>query len=143
MSPDFLEYPPSFDYNLLANSFHANNGEIGVLPLDVPEFLTACKRDAIAILGWEMWLADYFAGLEVNPIPQKGSWCGIIPIKGESVPCVFSGDTKARQPYESWNEYVSRTVKETQEQIHKVNIEEEVEKQYISFVRFNFTLAEK
>jgi len=138
-----LAYPPSFDSNRLANSFHVDNGEIGILPIDASKFLVACGNDGIAILGWEIWLSDYRAAFEGNPIPQKGSWCGVIPIKNESLPGVFSYDTKPRGFLESWNKYVQRTIKETQEQVNNVNIEKEFEKQYIPFIRYNFTLEKK
>ena len=143
MSTDFLAYPPSFDSNRLANSFHVDNGEIGVLPLDVPEFLAACGNDGIAILGGEMWLSDYRAAFEGNPIPQKGSWCGLIPWKGKNTTVVVSYSTKSRRFLESWNKYVQRTITETQGQINEINIDNEVETQYIPSVRFNFTLKKK
>ena len=146
---DYPNYPPSFDSDLLANSFHAGNGEIGILPANVQEFLEACERDAIAILGWELWISDYYDLVETHPIPtpRKGSWAGIIPTKKETIPgvlsAVFSYDTKPTSPHESWQEYVHRTIEETQQQISTVNIEEEIQEQYVPFIRFNFALIDE
>jgi len=53
-----MMYPPSLPTAVKERAFVAANGELGVLPADAEAFLTACRRDGVAVLGWELWLAD-------------------------------------------------------------------------------------
>jgi hypothetical protein len=136
-------YPPSLDLQVVARSFIAGNGELGVLPQDVATFVEACRRDGFAVLGWEMWLADYrfWRGGQVR---ATGSWDGLIPCKGDDSLSLVGGDVHGvpGEPWAPWAPYVDRSVEETLDQIGRFSISE-VEDEYVSDVRYNFTLSRR
>lgn len=74
----------------MARCFVAGNGELGVLQADVPAFLDACRKDAIDVLGWEVWIINHRGMGLFSP----GSWTGLIPTPDGST-AVFGGDGDA------------------------------------------------
>lgn len=111
-------FPPSLSAEVLGRSFHAPNGELGVSPHDADAFLRACEADRIDVLGWELWFVD-----------EDGGICGAVPslasLAGHSV--FYGGAGDARQ---------------TRVDIASLKLEKEIKPQWLSQVRFNFTLAE-
>ena len=85
-------YPPSLPLDVLARSFRAMNGELGLLPADVSAFLDACQTDGVRVLGWDLWLIDHaFDAGSKAPKMAKGSWCGLIPLRADPLPAVVAG----------------------------------------------------
>jgi hypothetical protein len=88
-------FPPSLSPDVFGRAFKALNGEIGVQVMDTTLFLSACKRDNIEVLGWELWLADHsWDEVENRPrkVPVPGYWCGLIPEIGSGVGGVYHGE---------------------------------------------------
>ncbi len=72
--------PPSLDFEVLARSFRAPDGDLGLLPADVWRFLDACDEDGFEVLGWELWIADHAFDPETRaPRPMPGQCCAAIP----------------------------------------------------------------
>jgi hypothetical protein len=87
-----MEYPPSLALDILARSFRAINGELGLLPADVPAFLDACQADRVRVLGWDLWLVDHaFDAGTKSPKIAPGAWCGLIPLRADPLPAVVAG----------------------------------------------------
>jgi hypothetical protein len=85
-------YPPSLSPDILGRAFRAHNGELGLLPADVPAFLDACQADRVGVLGWELWLVDHaFDAGAKSPRISQGSWCGLIPLRADPLPAVVAG----------------------------------------------------
>lgn len=82
--PSCMMHPPSLAPEIKERSFHSTNGELGLLPSDVPAFIDACEQDNIPLLGWEAWIVDHvFDGTKLMRSP--GAWSGFIPIAGKFV----------------------------------------------------------
>jgi hypothetical protein len=127
---DTLNYPPSLDADVLARCFVAHNRELGVLPGDVAAFVEACRRDGLAILGWELWLVD---------VAQSGSWTGLIPCKGDDHPSVVSGSIDG-EPVGEWTHYVDRSAEEAIAQIARFSLDT-VADEYAESIRYNFAFT--
>jgi hypothetical protein len=85
-------YPPSLSLDILTRSFRAMNGELGMLPTDVPAFLDACQADRIRVRGWDLWLVDHsFDASTTAPKIAQGSWYGLIPLRADPLPAVVAG----------------------------------------------------
>jgi hypothetical protein len=110
-----MSYPPSLPRALQKRSFHARNGELGILPSDTSAFLKACTNDGVRVLGWELWIVDHRWDFKTNkPVSSPGDWCGGIPTKdGMSV--------------------VSGTAK-------KLPTTDDVARKYSDYLRVNFTI---
>jgi hypothetical protein len=124
MQTAMLDYPPSLDLQILARSWRAGNGELGVNPADVNAFLEACDRDGIPVLGGELWLVDHLwdGGQRVECCP--GTWTGLIPNdSGTTFVWSYEGNSRAAR-----------------EQIGSINWQLDVRSDLHPFVRFNFTL---
>ena len=119
-----MDRPPSLSSDVLARCFLASNGELGVRLEDASAFLDACAADGMELLGWELWLADHVAGAE-GPCPASGRWCGLIPVRGQSLLCVFGGEGDLAA---------------TRAQLAGLDIEE-LEPRWRDYARINFTLA--
>ena len=111
-------FPPSLSAEVLERSLRALNGELGVSPRDTEAFLLACEMDRIEVLGWELWVVDEDGGIH-GAIPS-----GALLKKGR--PTIFSGVGDSRQ---------------TRMEIASLNLERELKPQFLTQVRFNFTLA--
>lgn len=120
-----MTYPPSLPHTVRARAFVASNGELGVLPQDVGAFLSACRADAVEVLGWELWLADHAWGDGGRPVSAIGMWCGGIPVAGESAPSIISG---------------IGDVDDSQRQLEELDLSAEVDAKWAPHVRVNFTL---
>ena len=109
-----MSLPPSLPRALEKRSFHAKNGQLGILPSDAPAFLKACEKDGIRVLGWELWIVDHRWDFNKNkPVSSPGDWCGGIPTKdGMSV---MSG-------------------------IGKLPATDDLAKKFSDYLRFNFTI---
>ncbi len=61
LSPGFrgMTYSPSLPRALQKRSFHARNGELGIVPSDATAFLRACDTDGVRMLGCELWIVDH------------------------------------------------------------------------------------
>jgi hypothetical protein len=135
-----LFYPPSLDSNVLATSFRAGNGELGLLPQDVTSFLGACRQDGLVVLGWELWIVDFQIG-SPGPVPAPGSWAGLIPWKGPYGAAVVGGQV-CEVPGEDWEACVERSSEETLAQIGRFSLSD-VDDDYVSHVRYSFTLKSR
>lgn len=121
-------WPPSLDPAVRSRSFHATNGELGVLPEDAASFLAACREDRVEVLGWELWVVGHAWGQHFNgPVPAPGLWCGGIPVKGHPMPAVYGFDGN---------------VDDTERQIASLDLSNEVLPEWLPHVRLNFTLEE-
>ena len=110
-----MMYPPSLAAYILDRSFAASNGELGILPSDVPYFLEACRRDRVKTAGWELWLLD----------PQTGSYSGLMSIPGSTTPVVFTG---------------SGDLDQTERELAALKLADEVGPAILPNIRVNFTL---
>ncbi len=93
-----LLFPPSLSPEVLERSFRARNGEVGVRLEDMEAFLTACERDQIEVLGWDLWLVDHAwddATNRVRRVPVSGYWCELIPGAGHDLPGIYVGQGDA------------------------------------------------
>jgi hypothetical protein len=117
---------PSLAPEIMARAFRTANGEFGVLPADAMAFLDACEVKGIRVLGWELWLADhkFYAGAE-RPIRAAGSWCGLIPLRGEARPAVIAG---------------SGDLATTRRQIAALDLDGMIEPPWRAAIRINITL---
>lgn len=122
-----MMYPPSLPTAVKDRAFVAANGELGVLPADAEAFLTACRQDGVAVLGWELWLADHACGSGVTPVAAKGEWSGGLPTAGEGVPVIISGVGDVNQ---------------SGAQLASFDIDVEVSPEWAPYVRVNFTLED-
>lgn len=119
--------PPSLPPEVLARSFRARNGELGVREADVDAFLDACDADGFAVLGWELWLVDHEPGAaNFFPSPSPGSWTPFVPVAGRSVTTIFSGHDDAR---------ASRA------EIREFAWPELIAESWLPLLRFNFTVS--
>jgi len=121
-----MMFPRSLSQAIKDRSFHAWNGELGLLPVDAPLFLDACQVDGVTVLGWEIWLADHDWHSAANePTPAEGIWCGLIPMRDKGVPYVIheSGD-----------------LQNTRQGLAAFDLSE-VDPKWASFVRVNITLG--
>lgn len=118
-----MSAPPSLPPHVLARSFRATNGELGILPEDTKAFLAACERDGIPILGWELWIIDHRMGITNALIPALGQWSGVIPTRTRSL-AIIGG---------------SGGLEQTRREIAELDFERTVDQRWIEFVRFNFT----
>lgn len=85
-------FPLALAPEIIARAFRDVNGEFGVLPADALAFLDVCQAKGIAVLGWELWIVDHrFDAVAKEPIRSPGSWCGLIPLSGETLPAVIAG----------------------------------------------------
>jgi hypothetical protein len=114
--------PPSLSKKIIDSAFQASNGELGFCLDHANTFLDACERDRIEVMGWELWLTDHKLAVNDEPAPSLGDWCGIIPIAGGAV---IGGSGNAHA---------------TRRQLAELNIMNEIDRAYISFIRINFTL---
>ena len=93
-------FPPSLSLEVLARSFKALNGEIGLQLHDVEPFVDTCNKDQVQVLGWELWLADHsWDNAENRPrkVPVPGYWCGLIPEIGSGLGGVYGGEGDANE----------------------------------------------
>jgi hypothetical protein len=120
-----MMFPPSLSADIKERAFVATNGELGVLPSDTQSFLRACRDDGVEVLGWEFWVVDHVWGQNNAPVAAAGSWCGGIPLRGESVPAIISGTGDAD---------------DAERQIAAFDLDAEVLPQWVPLVRVNFTL---
>jgi hypothetical protein len=122
-----MMFPPSLPADVLTRAFRSTKGELGILPADVDQFLAACDRDHVEVLGWELWLVDHFGVLpNGDPAPSTGNWYGLIPTLDGIVPSVFGfeGDSRAAQ-----------------QQIAALNILSLVASKWHPYLRLNFGLG--
>ena len=135
-----MMYPPSLPLVIRQRAFRASNGELGIIVEDVEAFLTTCEVDAVAILGWEVWLVDHGTDRDGVPVPHAGIWTGHIPVPYLNTGAVIHGSTSGRDSGETRADYVSRTADETRLQLGDFQPERDVTADYLRFVRVNFTL---
>jgi hypothetical protein len=119
-----MSLPPNLPKALIDRSFQAASGELGILPEDVHVFLSACERDRVPLLGWELWIADHRMGVTTTPIPAMGQWTGGIPTRTRGV-AFFGGNGGLEQ---------------TRREIGELDLEAVVDRKWRAHVRFNFTL---
>jgi len=123
-----MMFPRTLPEAVKARAFHASNGELGIVPSDAPAFLEACRTDGIVVLGWELWVVDHAWGIETNgPMRAHGSWCGGIPLRGQSLPSVVGG---------------TGGIEETATELAALDLDADVEPSWLPYVRINFTLAD-
>ncbi|WP_312165822.1 hypothetical protein [Phenylobacterium sp.] len=122
-----MMHPPSLPDEVKARAFLATNGELGICLADVRSFLNACRADRVEVFGWELWVVNHTWGAENDPIPAGGLWCGGIPLRDQAIPAVVGG---------------SGDLAETERQLASFSVTDEVQRDWISHVRVNFTLAE-
>lgn len=116
-------FPPSLSQAVLSRTFHAKNGELGLLLADAEDFLAACDKDAVEVLGWELWLVDHMWNETGMQIPAPGLWCGGIPtIEGQAFFGGSGGSNCCRR------------------EIANLKLPETIDDQWIPYVRINFTL---
>lgn len=124
--PDF---PPSLATAVLARAIKTSTGELGICREDVDEFLGACFRDCINVLGWEIWLVDHaWSTASSEPQPAAGGISGIVPMLGSEQPSIVGG---------------SGDLEQTAAQIASAYWEDFVDQHYTPHLRFNFTLVER
>jgi hypothetical protein len=122
----FLSHPPSLPKPVLDRSFHARNGEIGLLPKDVGTFLDACEADSISVLGWELWIADHRCDPNRDePVVAVGDWCGLIPVRGDDRSAVVGGEGD---------------LSATRQQLAVLALDTLVDPRWTSHVRVNLTI---
>jgi hypothetical protein len=118
-----MNYPFSLPQHVKVRAFRSGNGELGILPADVPVFLKACRQDEVEVVGWELWIVDHQWDFEAGlPVPLRGVWMGGIPMRGQSSPAIVQG--------------------ETLEQLAEIDIQAEVEPAWQPHTRVNFTLGD-
>lgn len=119
-------FPPSLSQDVLARAFRSPNGELGLRPSDIGSFLAACERDQVKVLGWELWLIDHACDRDGGePRQSPGRWCGMIPMREDQVPGVFTG---------------SGDISLTKTEIATLKMQELVEPRWLPYLRFNFNL---
>ena len=117
---------PSLSQLVVSRSFQAANGELGLLPSDAAAFLDACEADDVAVLGWEVWLADHEWDVQGNrPRAARGEWCGLIPGRKSGEFSVLHG---------------SGDLDEVRQQIAALDLVESIEPRWLPHARLNFTL---
>ncbi len=135
-----MNYPNSLHEDLLARSFFASNGEIGVLLEDTDVFLSICLRENVAVLGWEVWLSDFTASTDGMPIPAKGRWHGLVPSRNGGTSMVIGGETSNRLQFQTWNDFVTHSVALTVDQLSATDFANDIDPQYLKSLRINFAL---
>jgi hypothetical protein len=101
--------------------------ELGIVPSDANAFLASCAEDGVKVLGWELWIVDHSWARDSNDIaPSPGSWCGGVPIRGETALWVLGGEGDAS---------------ETAQQLAEWDVAAKVEPAWLPYLRINFTLA--
>lgn len=118
-------HPPSLASDVITRAFVAANGELGILPADVCDFLHACRKDGIEVFGWELWIVDHETGDDFMPVPARGVWHGGIPVKDSNMPAVISGNGSAD---------------DCKRQLAKFNFAAKIRSAWMRYVRVNFTL---
>ena len=119
-------FPPAVSPDIAARAFRAANGEFAVRPADALAFLDACQAKGIGVLGWELWLVDHaFDAGSKRPIRSAGSWCGLIPLIGETFPTVIAG---------------SGDLAQTRRQIAKLDLHALVDPLWRAAIRIHITL---
>jgi hypothetical protein len=104
-------------------------GEFAWKRADLPEALHALVEAGHAILGGETWIVE----------ARDRNWNGLIPSKDGSPPAVWSWDTSAQRPNESWRVYCERTLRESLEAIEHINVEDEAAETVVPMLWFNVT----
>ncbi len=121
-----LFFPPSLPQPVISRAFHADNGELGIAPADATAFLDACEADLAEVLGWELWLVDHVWSASRNESTKApGYWCGLIPVRGSSLPNVVHGDG-------------DRDL--TRKELADLDLNALVEPRWSEYLRINFTL---
>jgi hypothetical protein len=119
-------YPPSLPLEMLTRTFRAANGELGLLPADVPAFLDVCQADGVGVLGWEMWVVDHaFDAGARAPRSARGSWCGLIPMRSHPLPAVVAG---------------TGDLASTRAQIAEIELDLMIDVRWHPYIRMNITL---
>ncbi len=119
-------FPPLLSPDIIARAFRAANGDFGVLPADAMALLDACEAKGIRVLGWELWLVDHaFDAGAKRPIRSPGSWCGLIPLRWETLPVIIAG---------------SGDLAATRAQIAALDLDAMVDMPWRSAIRINITL---
>ena len=119
-------YPPSLPLDLLTRTFRAPNGELGLLPADVPAFLDICQSDGVGVLGWELWVIDHaFDAGARAPRSARGFWCGLIPMRSHPLPAVVAG---------------TGDLASTRAQIAAIELDLMIDARWHPYVRVNITL---
>jgi hypothetical protein len=78
------------------------------------------------VLGWELWLVDHaFDAGSSLPRAAAGSWCGHIPLRGDTLPAVVAGlgDLAA-----------------TRKQIAALDLDDMIDPPWRAAIRINITL---
>lgn len=120
-------HPPSLSQTIRSRSFRAGNGELGLLPEDVPSFLDACQTDSLTVLGWEIWLADHeWDNTRAAPAHAIGLWCGLIPMQGKKTPSIISG---------------SGDLTATRNQLASLELTKLIDPKWSNYVRVNVAIA--
>lgn len=119
-----MTVPGSLPAEILARSFQASNGELGILPADADLYLAACEAGGVVVLGWELWIVDHRMGITSTPIPAIGQWTGGVPTRSKGV-VIFGG---------------SGGIEQTRREIRALDLPHVVEARWLEYVRFNFTL---
>src|SRR5262245_5207698 len=121
-------YPPSLSMDILGRTFRAHDGEIGLLPADVPAFLDVCQADGVGVRGWDLWLVDHTfdAGARVPRLAQ-GFWCGLIPLRSDPLPAIVAG---------------TGDLARTRAQIAELEFDLLVDPVWFPYIRVNITLED-
>jgi hypothetical protein len=121
-------YPPSLSLDILTRAFRAHNGELGLLPADVPAFLDVCQADGVAVRGWDLWLVDHaFDAGARAPKLANGSWCGLIPLRSDPLPAVVAGEGDLAR---------------TRAQIAELEFDLLIDPLWLQYIRVNITLED-
>ena len=117
-------FPPSLPADVLTRAFRSTNGELGILPADTDQFLTACEVDYVEVLGWE--LVDHFGELPSGePVRSMGAWYGLIPTLEGNPPAVIGGHGDSQV---------------TRQEIGALKLVSLVDPRWHPYLRYNFTL---
>lgn len=121
-----MNHPPSLSVIVLARSFRAGNGELGVMPSDAMEFLDACEADNVELSGWELWVVDHKSvPSSREPQPAPGQWCGPIPVRGDKLPHIIHGEGD---------------LAETRQMMRMLDLSE-IKPEWLAHIRINFALG--
>jgi hypothetical protein len=105
------------------------SGEFAWKRGDLPEAMQALVRSGMAILGGEVWVVE----------SPESNWSGLVPSSDNSPPGVWSWDTAAQMPDETWDAYCQRTLQESLESVARMNVEAEAAEHVRSLLWFNVT----
>ena len=121
-------YPPSLSLDILTRTFRAHDGELGLLPADVPAFLDACQADGVGVRGWDLWLVDHaFDASARAPKFAEGFWCGLIPLRSDPLPAVVPGIGDLAR---------------TRAQIAEIEFDLMIDSLWLRYIRVNITLED-